>query len=133
MLWKNFGVTRYGRVVFYDYDEIEYMSDCSFRRIPPAPNEEAELSGEVWYAVARNDIFPEEFGTFLLGLDKVRRAFMKYHPDLLDAGFWQITQKRIAEGHVEDFFPYPHALRFGHARRNATTAETSASQAEAED
>jgi len=67
MLWKNFGVTRYGRVVFYDYDEIEYMTDCNFRRIPSAPNPEAEMSGEPWYSVARNDVFPEEFGTFLLG------------------------------------------------------------------
>ena len=34
MLFKNFGVTRYGRVVFYDYDEIAYMTDCVFRKIP---------------------------------------------------------------------------------------------------
>ncbi|MCX9155256.1 bifunctional isocitrate dehydrogenase kinase/phosphatase [Niveibacterium sp. 24ML] len=112
MLWKNFGVTRYGRVVFYDYDEIEFMTDCNFRRIPPAPNEEMEMSGEVWYSVARNDVFPEEFGTFLLGLPKVRHAFMKYHRDLLDAAFWQGTQARIREGYVEDFFPYPQRLRF---------------------
>jgi len=112
MLWKNFGVTRYGRVVFYDYDEIEFMTDCNFRRIPPAPNEDIEMSGEVWYSVARNDVFPEEFGTFLLGLPKVRQAFMKYHPDLLDAAFWQETQRKIREGYVEDFFPYPQRLRF---------------------
>ena len=59
LLWKNFGVTRYGRVVFYDYDEIEYMTDCTFRRIPPPPNFEAEMSGEVWYPVSRLDVFPE--------------------------------------------------------------------------
>ncbi len=112
MLWKNFGVTRYGRIVFYDYDEIEFMTDCNFRRIPPAPNEDIEMSGEVWYSVARNDVFPEEFGTFLLGLPKVRQAFMKYHADLLDAAFWQETQRKIREGYVEDFFPYPQRLRF---------------------
>jgi isocitrate dehydrogenase kinase/phosphatase len=27
MLWKNFGITRHGKVVFYDYDEIEYVTD----------------------------------------------------------------------------------------------------------
>ena len=70
MLWKNFGVTRFGRVVFYDYDEIEYMTDCNFRRIPPAPDFETEMSGEVWYAVAKNDVFPEEFSTFLLASPK---------------------------------------------------------------
>ena len=112
MLWKNFGVTRYGRVVFYDYDEIEYMTDCNFRKIPPAPDFEAEMSGEVWYPVARNDIFPEEFGTFLLASPVLRKVFLKHHKDLLSAKFWQDAQQKIRDGHVEDFFPYPQELRF---------------------
>ena len=112
MLWKNFGITRYNRVVFYDYDEIEYMTDCNFRTIPEAPYPEMEMSGEPWYSVARNDIFPEEFATFLLGSAKVRQAFLKYHRDLLSPVFWQRTQQRIREGYVEDFYPYPEELRF---------------------
>ncbi|TCP14890.1 isocitrate dehydrogenase kinase/phosphatase [Crenobacter luteus] len=112
MLFKNFGVTRYGRVVFYDYDEIEYMSDCRFRAIPPAPNPEYELSGEPWYPVAKGDVFPEEFGTFLLGDPQVRRVFLKYHADLLTPAFWQARQARIRAGIVEDFYPYPHEMRF---------------------
>lgn len=115
MLWKNFGVTRYNRVVFYDYDEIEHMTDCNFRVIPEAPYPEMEMSGEPWYSVARNDIFPEEFATFLLGSPKVRQAFLKYHRDLLDVEFWQRTQQKIRDGHVEDFFPYPETLRFCNA------------------
>ena len=67
MLWRNFGVNRHGRVVFYDYDEIEYLTDCTFRAIPPPPNPEAEMSGEPWYPVGALDVFPEEFETFLLG------------------------------------------------------------------
>jgi isocitrate dehydrogenase kinase/phosphatase len=59
MLYKNFGVTRHGRVVFYDYDEIEYLTDCNVRRVPPPRNEEDELSGEPWYTVGPHDIFPE--------------------------------------------------------------------------
>lgn len=112
LLWKNFGVTRYGRVVFYDYDEIELLTDCNFRRIPPAPDPETEMSGEVWYAVARNDIFPEEFEHFLLGVPAVRNAFMKYHKDLLRPEFWQQVQKRIRDGEVIDFYPYPEPMRF---------------------
>lgn len=112
MLWKNFGVARFGRVVFYDYDEIEYLTDCNFRKIPAAPTPELEMSGEVWYPVAKNDVFPEEFAPFLLGSPKVRTAFMKYHRDLLSPEFWQETQKRISAGHLEDFFPYPEAMRF---------------------
>jgi isocitrate dehydrogenase kinase/phosphatase len=115
MLWKNFGVARFGRVVFYDYDEIEYMTDCNFRRIPPAPNPEMEMAGEPWYSVGRNDIFPEEFETFLLTSPKIRRAFMKHHADLLDAGFWRSAQEAIRRGEVQDFFPYPESFRFCNA------------------
>ncbi len=114
MLWKNFGITRYGRVVFYDYDEIEYMTDINFRKIPAAPDFETEMSGEVWYPVARNDVFPEEFATFLLGSPQVRKTFIKHHKDLLSPTFWQDAQHKIREGHVEDFFPYPETLRFCH-------------------
>jgi isocitrate dehydrogenase kinase/phosphatase len=112
MLWKNFGVTRHGKVVFYDYDEIEYLSDCNFRRVPAPRNEEEEMSGEVWYAVGPRDVFPETFGPFLLGNTAVREVFMKHHADLLDAEFWQGHKERIAAGHVHDVFPYDEAKRF---------------------
>jgi isocitrate dehydrogenase kinase/phosphatase len=112
LLWKNFGVTRYGRVVFYDYDEIEYLTDCNFRRIPEAPSEELEMSGEVWYPVARNDVFPEEFATFLLSNRDVRGVFLKHHADLLAPEFWQACQEMIRADTMEDFFPYPASVRF---------------------
>jgi isocitrate dehydrogenase kinase/phosphatase len=112
MLWRNFGVTRYGRVVFYDYDEIEYLTDCTFRRIPPPPNPEAELSGEVWYPVGRLDVFPEEFDAFLLGSPKVRDAFLRHHAELLTPEFWQGCQERVARGDIVDFYPYPETMRF---------------------
>lgn len=114
MLYKNFGVTRLGRVVFYDYDEIERMTEMNFRRIPPAPNEEAELSGETWYPVAANDVFPEEFRVFLLGDPRVRAAFMKYHADLLSAEWWQACRTRAAQGRIEDIYPYEASRRLHH-------------------
>jgi isocitrate dehydrogenase kinase/phosphatase len=112
MLYKNFGVTRYDRVVFYDYDEIEYLTDCNFRDIPPAPSYEDEMSGEPWYSVGRMDIFPEEFGAFLLTNPRIRAPFLKYHGDLLRAEFWRARQDRIRAGVLEDFYPYPVAMRF---------------------
>ncbi len=116
MLWKNFGVTRHGKVVFYDYDEIEYITDCNFRRVPVPRNEEDEMSGEVWYNVGPKDVFPETFAPFLLGNAKVREVFMKHHADLLDATFWQEHKDRILAGHVHDVFPYEAAKRFERRR-----------------
>ncbi len=112
MLWKNFGITRHGKVVFYDYDEIEYITDCNFRRVPEPRNEEDEMSGEVWYTVGPRDVFPETFGPFLLGNPAVRSIFMKHHADLLDARFWQGHKERIQQGHVFDVFPYDREKRF---------------------
>jgi isocitrate dehydrogenase kinase/phosphatase len=103
MLYKNFGVTRHGRVVFYDYDEIEYLTDCNVRRVPAPRNEEEEMSGEVWYTVRPHDIFPETYGTFLLGDPRVRAAFMRHHPDFFDAAMWQHHKDRLLAGHVHDF------------------------------
>jgi isocitrate dehydrogenase kinase/phosphatase len=112
MLWKNFGVTRNGKVVFYDYDEIEYLTDCNFRKVPAPRNEEEEMSGEVWYPVSKHDIFPETFEPFLLGNPTVREVFMRHHADLLDSAFWQARKERILAGHVHDVFPYEREKRF---------------------
>ena len=124
MLWKNFGVTRHGKVVFYDYDEIEYITDCNFRRVPPPRHEEDEMAAEPWYSVGPHDVFPETFGTFLLGDARVREVFLRHHADLLDPGFWQVQQRRIREGHVIDVFPYDTARRF--ARADSAPDETGA-------
>ena len=112
MLYKNFGVIRRGRVVFYDYDEVAYLTDCVFRRIPEPRTPEDEMASEPWYTVGPNDVFPEEFGTFLLGDPRIRRLFLKHHGDLLDVEIWQTKQRRIREGVLEDVFPYPDSLRF---------------------
>ncbi|HIV72092.1 MAG TPA: bifunctional isocitrate dehydrogenase kinase/phosphatase [Candidatus Aquabacterium excrementipullorum] len=112
MLWKNFGVTRNGKVVFYDYDEIEYVTDCNFRKVPEPRNEEEEMSGEIWYSVGKYDVFPETFGPFLLGDPRVRQIFMQHHGDLLDVEYWQTHKERIQAGYVHDVFPYDRSKRF---------------------
>ena len=117
MLWKNFGITRQGKVVFYDYDEIEYITDCNFRRVPPLDDQTEELApGQVWFEVGTKDVFPETFGTFLLGNARVREAFLKHHSDLLDPEFWNDNKQRILAGEMADIFPYDAQRRFSFLR-----------------
>lgn len=112
MLFKNFGVTRHGRVIFYDYDEICYMTEVNFRDIPPPRYPEDELASEPWYSVAPNDVFPEEFRHFLCTDDKTRMFFEEMHSDLFRADYWRGLQQRIRNGHVEDVFAYRLCRRF---------------------
>jgi isocitrate dehydrogenase kinase/phosphatase len=112
MLLKNFGVTRHGRVVFYDYDEIQPLTDINFRKIPPPRDEFEEMSGQPWYSVGPNDVFPEEFRLFFSGNARARKAFDQLHSDLYEACFWSNLQDKLRDGFVEDFFPYSGKLRF---------------------
>ena len=86
MLLKNFGVTRHGRIVFYDYDELAVLTDCRFREVPRSRYDEEEMSGEPWFFVGENDVFPEEFLPFLGLQGEPREAFLARHSDLLGHG-----------------------------------------------
>lgn len=112
MLLKNFGVTRHGRVVFYDYDEIVPLTECKFRIIPEPRNEIEEMASQPWYSVGPNDIFPEEFRLFFSGNQRARKSFDEKHSDIYEASFWQSLQEQIRSGYVESFYPYRRKLRF---------------------
>ena len=112
MLFKNFGVTRHGRVVFYDYDEICYLTECNFRKIPEAMYPEQELANEPWYSVGPYDVFPEEFHVFLAGRPRIAKIFRQIHNDIFDAKYWQSLQADIEDGQVKDVFPYRRKKRF---------------------
>ncbi|MCC6807227.1 MAG: bifunctional isocitrate dehydrogenase kinase/phosphatase [Deltaproteobacteria bacterium] len=116
LLIKNFGVTRYGRVVCYDYDEMGPLTDFNFRRLPPTTHTDDEMKAEPWFSVGPQDLFPEEFVTFMFHDDAERQMFREEHPDLLTPDFWQQQQERIRAGHVAEFFSYPARVRFGFGR-----------------
>jgi isocitrate dehydrogenase kinase/phosphatase len=112
LLLKNFGVTRNGRVIFYDYDELCRVTDCNFRDVPPATHEEDEMRGEAWFYVAENDVFPETFLNFLGFSDEQRAALLRVHGEILTAAFWRGVQHRLTEGEVLEVLPYhPHRVR----------------------
>lgn len=109
---KNFGVTRYGRVVFYDYDEVCLVTDCRFRRIPKPRNDMEAFSSEPWYPVDDGDVFPEEFRTFLTFPKHLRDEFEKHHGDLFDVAFWHSMQEQINRGEYIEVYPYDINRRF---------------------
>ena len=111
MLAKNFGVSRHGRVICYDYDELCLLSECRFRQIPQATSLEDEFAAEPWFHVGEQDVFPEEFSAFLLPPGPLRQTFLQAHADLLSTGFWQRVQQRLSRGEVVDVFPYPRDAR----------------------
>jgi isocitrate dehydrogenase kinase/phosphatase len=98
--------------VFYDYDEIEYLTDCRFRAIPARPSDLDELSDEVWHPVGAHDIFPEEFERFLLTDASIRRAFVAFHADLLDPAWWQAMQEANGAARQIEVLSYPDSVRF---------------------
>jgi isocitrate dehydrogenase kinase/phosphatase len=106
LLLKNFGVTRHGRVIFYDYDELCQITDCRFRDLPQAIHPEDEMRDEAWFYVADNDVFPETFINFL-GFDAPQcAAFMRVHGEILRAEFWRHVQQRLKEGDLLEVLPY---------------------------
>ncbi|MBL8057492.1 MAG: bifunctional isocitrate dehydrogenase kinase/phosphatase [Anaerolineales bacterium] len=112
LLLKNFGVTRHKRVIFYDYDELTTVTDCVFRDLPQAGDDEDEWRAEAWYYVGEKDIFPEEFLTFLGLQGDLRQAFLDAHADLLTAPFWRKIQTRHRAGEVLEVLPYRASRRF---------------------
>ena len=120
MLLKNFGVTRHGRVVFYDYDELCPLTECNFRKIPEPQTAEQELADRPWYTVDEADVFPEEFRLFFSGNPTARKAFEDEHSDLYDYRYWRRLQDRIHAGHVESAFPYRRRWRFKRRARRAS-------------
>lgn len=108
---KNFGVTRHGRVVFYDYDELQLLTTCRFRRMPPPRNDGDEFSAEPWFSVQEHDVFPEQFPAFLGLRPELKAAFMQRHADLFDIAFWRAMQEQHLAGQTLNIYPYQQRHR----------------------
>lgn len=111
LLLKNFGVTRHGRAIFYDYDELCYVTDCRFRALPSARHEDEELHHGAWYHVDENDVFPEQFPRFLGLAPALREALLAAHGEIFDVRWWLDVQQRVAAGGFADLPPYAQRLR----------------------
>jgi isocitrate dehydrogenase kinase/phosphatase len=118
LLIKNFGVTRNDRVVFYDYDELTEMVDCTFRDLPVASSIEDELSATPWFPLGPDDVFPSEFVSFLGLPGDLRDVFVSTHGDLFEASWWQSVQMRSAAGEIVSIYPYPDSARIRPGERD---------------
>jgi isocitrate dehydrogenase kinase/phosphatase len=112
MMTKNFGVTRQKRVIFYDYDEIEFLTDMNFRWKPKAETYEQIYAPTPWYNIAKHDVFPEDFKRFMIGRVDVKPHFLSYHQELFNPDYWSQIQERIRKGELLHAFPYPKEIRF---------------------
>jgi len=117
LLLKNFGVTRHGRVVFYDYDELGFVTDYDFRRKPKAQTHLEEMSAEAWFYVGPDDVFPEEFQVTMGVSDALMEAFVEAHGELFTAEYWTDVKTRIQEGAILPILPYPPRKRLPHRRK----------------
>jgi isocitrate dehydrogenase kinase/phosphatase len=111
MLLKNFGVSRHGRLIFYDYDELCPLSECHFRTLPPPRDDDEERSLEPWFYVGERDIFPEEFRSFLGLSGELLQVFLAHHGELLGVDFWLAMQERHRRGEILDIYPYRSSRR----------------------
>ncbi len=109
---KNFGVTRHGSVVFYDYDELAFLDNVNFRPIPEARTYEDEMSSEPWFTVGADDVFPEEFKKFFRFPNEISEKFDHSHGDLSTPEMWVALQERNEHPDGGEFFPYPEQARF---------------------
>ncbi len=114
MLYKNFGVTRHGRVIFYDYDELCPLDEVQFRDLPSFEGDPQQQGSSPWFAVAPGDIFPQEFKHFLCARPDAAQVLLRRHPELFTSAFWRQAQQHARAGHMADLFPYPDSLRFHH-------------------
>lgn len=112
MMTKNFGLTRQKRVIFYDYDEIEFLTDMNFRAKPKAETYEQIYASEPWYDIAKNDVFPEDFRRWMIGRADLKQHFLEYNKNLFDPAYWQKIQEKILKGEFIHAFPYPNEIRF---------------------
>jgi len=106
LLLKNFGVTRHGRVVFYDYDELRLLNECTFAVMPTPRTHEEEMAAEPWFYVGPDTVFPKELLTFFEVKGDLRKLFLAHHAPIFDVAFWHDLQARVRASEVFDIFPY---------------------------
>ncbi len=117
-IW-NYGVTAWGRVVLFDYDDVVPIEQLSFRE-KPVPRTEVEETGpeEDWIVASENDFFVDEIDRFSGIPDPLKGVFRSVHGDLYTLRFWKQLAEALQRGDAFDGVPYERGRRF-HAREES--------------
>ena len=99
MLLKNFGVSRHGRVIFYDYDELCLLTECNIplasRSRAPTRRRWRPSRGTMW---ASTTFSRRSSPRFLVPSGPLRDVFLSAHADLLTVEYWRAHAEAPARG-----------------------------------
>lgn len=109
----NYGVTHWGRVVLYDYDDVLPIERITFREKPLPRNEMEETEPEEnWIVATDEDFFVDEIERYS-GIPKpLTGVFKSIHGDLYTLRFWDALTERLGRGEIFDVIPYDRNKRF---------------------
>jgi len=109
----NYGVTLWGRVVLYDYDDVAPLERVTFREKPAPRHALEELKPEEdWIVAGDEDFFLDELERYSGVPQPLRGIFRAAHGDLYTLEFWRGLKERLARGEIPDVFPYDRGVRF---------------------
>ena len=103
---RNYGVGRYGRVLLFDYDAVEKLTDVKIRtNLDREPGQE---DIPAWFFEDGVVFLPEEIEYGLqLKNDLAHRIFRRVNSDLMTVDYWREMQQKLLRGEVPELRMYP--------------------------
>jgi isocitrate dehydrogenase kinase/phosphatase len=103
---RNYGVGRYGKVLLFDYDAVEKLTDVKIRT-----NQDREPGEETipdWFFEDGAIFLPEELEVGMqFKNDTARRYFRRENADLMSVQYWQEVQQKLKRDEVLQLRVYP--------------------------
>ncbi len=107
---RNYGIGRYGRVLLFDYDAVEKLTDVKIRT--NTEREPGEETVPEWFFEDGVIFLPEEMEYGMqLNNEWARRAFRAQNADLLTVDYWEGVQQKLLRGEVPGLRMYPRASK----------------------
>ncbi len=109
----NYGVTHWGRVVLYDYDDVLPIERVRFREKPVPTDVTLEtMPEEDWISASGEEFFVDEIDRYSGIPSPLKGIFKTVHGDLFTLKFWSSLTDRLARGEIFDVIPYDRTKSF---------------------